>query len=234
MSPDLPPPDPAETAPRRRKPGPRPRVSRQQIARAALQIGLDAATIKALAAHLGMDHSSLYRHVRSRDEIVEAAADLAIEGLDWNPEDPTGWREMLERLTAALWTLYERHPGLANAFRDLEVVPETGLRAFARAVERLEELGLASDDAAVAVETLVDALTDCFIGWQRIHRRGGDGQSMADRAAPRWQAMAEAEPAHQQPIAEMVGIMQGDGWLWWLRRQRLIFAGIASLLTPSD
>jgi len=68
------------------QPAPRPPATGYP-ATAALEIGLDAVTIKAVAAHLGLDHSSLYRHVRSRDEIA-AAAGLAVAELDWRSPDP--------------------------------------------------------------------------------------------------------------------------------------------------
>jgi len=228
-------PRPETPQPPRRKPGPRPRVTPEDIARAALEIGLDTVTIKAVAAKLGLDHSSLYRHVRSRDDIVAAAADLAVAELDWRSPDPaTGgdWRAMLERLADALWALYERHPGLAVAFREMEVTPPTGIRSFAEAVACLQACGFRLEDAMLAVDTLVDALTECFTGWQRFSRPGPDGRSLADAMAGHWQEAALSDRDHAEQINAMAAIMRGSPRDWWLRRQRLILAGIGSLKAP--
>jgi AcrR family transcriptional regulator len=214
--------------PTRIKPGPRPRVTREDIARAALELGLDAATVKAVAAHLGMDHSSLYRHVKSRDEIIAAAADLAVAELDWRT--PGGdWRGLLEKLCDALWSLYERHPGLATAFREMEVMPPAGIRCFAEAVAQLQAEGFGLEDAVLALDTLVDALTDCFTGWQRFTRPGFDGQSLADVMTARWEHAALADATHAAQIKSMVSVMRGTARDWWLKRQRLILNGIAGL-----
>ena len=206
-------------------------MKREDIARAALDIGLDAATIKAVAAHLGMDHSSLYRHVKSRDEIIAAAADLAVAELDWRA--PEGdWQARLERLSDALWSLYERHPGLAVAFREMEVMPPAGIRGFAEAVAQLQTEGFRLEDAILAVDTLVDALTDCFIGWQRFARPGFDGASLADAMAVHWEKAALSDVEHASQIRGMIAVMRGSPREWWLKRQRLILDGIGCLKGP--
>ena len=216
--------------PARKRPGPRPRISREGVARAALEIGLEAVTLKALAAHLGVDHSSLYRHVRSRDEIIAAAADLAVSELDWRGPQGSDWRAMLERLADALWSLYERHPGLAAAFREMEVMPEAGITVFAEVVAALQRDGFDLTDAILSVDTLIDALTDCFTGWQRFTRAGPQGgQSLADRMTAKVEDAAIADASHAEQLGGMIGIMQGGPRDWWLKRQGLILAGIASL-----
>ncbi|MBL3584729.1 TetR/AcrR family transcriptional regulator C-terminal domain-containing protein [Rhodovulum sulfidophilum] len=223
----------ASPAPRRRgrKPGPRPRLSRAAIARAALDIGLDTVTLKALAAHLGADHSSLYRHVKSRADIVSAAADLALSELDWyRPED--GWHEMLDRLCTALWDLFERHPGLAAAYRDMEITPAEGIHTFADAVAHLQRCGFRLEDAIIAVDTLVDGLTDCFSGWHRMTRPGAGGQSLAGILATRLQSASVAAPDHAPQIEGMISAMEAGPRAWWDKRKVLILAGIEALCVP--
>ena len=74
------------------------RVSRRSIAEAALEVGLSTLTLTSLAHRLGVDHSTLYRHVASRDDIVLLACDTAIARMDWPvvPDAPvagTGTRD---------------------------------------------------------------------------------------------------------------------------------------------
>ncbi|NED67083.1 helix-turn-helix transcriptional regulator, partial [Streptomyces sp. SID10244] len=84
--------------------GPRPTLSVRDIGVAAVAIadehGVEAASMKAIAATLGLTTMSLYRYVDSKDDVVEVMVDTA-----YGPADPgltsTGtWRE---RLTA--WAL---------------------------------------------------------------------------------------------------------------------------------
>ena len=57
------------------------RVSRRLIAEAALEVGLSTLTLTSLANRLGVDHSTLYRHVASRDDIVAAHAEGTVQRL---------------------------------------------------------------------------------------------------------------------------------------------------------
>lgn len=224
------PPDSSASPPKtpRKRPGPRPRLSREAIARAALEIGLESATVTAVAARLEADHSSLYRHVKSRAEILFIAIDLAVEEMDWRAP-PGDWRVLLERLAEAMWGLYEAHPGLAAALREVEATPPSVLRGFSEAVARLQEEGFSLEDAALAVDTLVDGLTGCFVDWSRLNLPDQRGGKQIDVLARQWEAAAAEEGAHAAQIMTMVAVMRGDPRAWWLRRQALILAGIATL-----
>ncbi len=57
---------------------------------------------------------SLYRHVRSKDELVVFMIDAAFaSGLRLPDKRPRGWRRRLELSTRALWALFRRRPWLA-------------------------------------------------------------------------------------------------------------------------
>ena len=77
-----------------------PRVTPAQIAEAALAIGLDRATIRNVAAHLGMSVPGLYHHVGTREELVAMAAAHSLGALEL-PRDRGGplatWLEEYSR-----------------------------------------------------------------------------------------------------------------------------------------
>jgi len=54
-----------------------PRISREQIAEAAVEIGLGELTLRAVAERLGVSIPALYHHVESKDELVRLAAEHA-------------------------------------------------------------------------------------------------------------------------------------------------------------
>lgn len=69
-----------------RRVGRPPRVDSAQIAEAALAIGLEHATIRNVAEHLGMSVPGLYHHVRTREDLVAMAAAHSLSTLEL-PED---------------------------------------------------------------------------------------------------------------------------------------------------
>ena len=105
--------EPVERTPR----GPVPEYSRAQLAAAAIAIadasGLAATSMRKVAAAVGAAPASLYRYVRSRDDLVALMADAAMTELDL-PREPsgTGWRADVLVVAHRLRDLYRRHPWL--------------------------------------------------------------------------------------------------------------------------
>lgn len=91
--------------------------TRERIVRAATEIadveGLAALTMRRVATELGVATMSLYRHVRSKEELVALMADAAFAE-ERLPEPPDGWRATLKVAATTQWRLYGRHPWLAQ------------------------------------------------------------------------------------------------------------------------
>ncbi|WP_073033752.1 TetR/AcrR family transcriptional regulator [Roseovarius pacificus] len=225
--------DASKTESRRRGRGRPARLSREQIAGAALEVGLDKATVTALAAHLGVDHSSLYRHVRNRDAIVALAAEMAIAELDWRSPTGADWRVELIKLTDAIWELYQRHPGLAEAFRTMEIMPQSGIRAFAEAVSRLQAHGFLLEDAVLAIDTLVDLVGDCFLGWHALGQADRQQGTRMEAMVAQWRREACALPDHAEQIGGMITVMQGGARPWWERKRDLVLDGLQQRYSPT-
>lgn len=83
--------------------GRRPVLSRQRIVEAAIAIGFEGLTVRALAGRLGVAHSALYRWVRSRDELLDLVSDALLERVTPEPEEEaTDWRAWLADLAWAI------------------------------------------------------------------------------------------------------------------------------------
>jgi DNA-binding transcriptional regulator YhcF (GntR family) len=93
-------------------------LTREQVVRAAIDIadaeGLDALSMRGVAARLGVATMSTYRHVTSKDQLIILMADAAFGELGYEPPHPTGWRPLLERAARTMWALHRRHPWLAH------------------------------------------------------------------------------------------------------------------------
>src|SRR5207244_3519397 len=108
-----PPPQPRNAGPRA-SPG---ELSRDRIVRAAIGIadteGLAALSMRRVATSLDAATMSLYRHVRSRDELVLFMIDSAIGQEPFPPAPPRTWRAGLETAARMQWRAFTEHPWLA-------------------------------------------------------------------------------------------------------------------------
>ncbi|MGC5013017.1 TetR/AcrR family transcriptional regulator [Streptosporangium sp. DT93] len=72
--------------------------------------GLDALSMRRVAAELGAGTMSLYRYVPGKDALVELMVD-AVFGESPHPATPAGdWRARLEAAARREWAMYSRHP----------------------------------------------------------------------------------------------------------------------------
>jgi AcrR family transcriptional regulator len=180
--------------------------------------------MKTVAKRLGVDHSSLYRHVRSREELVLAAAEQAIEALEWRAAD-ADWRLTLETLALAVWRLYQRHPGLAEALRRLETLPPSGLRAFAEAAGRLEACHFRRETAILVLDSIMDMTLDSAVGWRRLSRSAAGEPSLAERMGRDWTALAGGTPEARDQIEAITRVLTGDPETWWREKLALLLDG---------
>ncbi|MEO3923494.1 GntR family transcriptional regulator [Micromonosporaceae bacterium B7E4] len=116
-------PEPAPARPRRRTESPAPRpaeteLTRERVVRAALDIadteGLEALSMRGVAARLGVATMSPYRYVHSKEELVLLMADAAYGERGYPDPAPEDWRDRLELGARTLWALHRRHPWLAQ------------------------------------------------------------------------------------------------------------------------
>lgn len=213
----------------RRNAGRPPRVNRATIAEAALRIGLDRATLVLIGRELGVDHSSLYRHVRSRDDLMAAAVDQVLAGISWLRDEEEDWRAYLVRIAEAVWTVYETHPGVAETIRELDVMPPSVIRAFVAICGELRTAGFSAPDAVLAVDSVMDMTIDSAVGWRRLMAHTAGGASVADRMRQALER-AFADQANWEEFARlMAGALTGSPKAWWRRKLDLTLAGAAAL-----
>ncbi|MER5968924.1 GntR family transcriptional regulator [Streptomyces sp. NPDC002055] len=97
---------------------PEPELALDRIVRAAIDIadaeGLSALSMRGVATRLGVAVMSLYRYVPSKDDLVLHMADAAFGEESYPDDPPEGWRARVELGARTFWTLYRRHPWLAQ------------------------------------------------------------------------------------------------------------------------
>jgi AcrR family transcriptional regulator len=101
--------------------GPKPAYSRAQITEAAVRIadaeGLEAATMRRIAAEIGAGTMSLYRYVPSRDDLIDLMADRLMGEIDVEGLPSGDWRADLTRYADGLRAMWLRHPWIATVHR---------------------------------------------------------------------------------------------------------------------
>ncbi|MFD7654371.1 TetR/AcrR family transcriptional regulator C-terminal domain-containing protein [Actinosynnema sp. NPDC059797] len=94
---------------------PRPKsLTTTALAAAALAVvdrdGLDALSMRAVAAELGMGTMSLYRYVADREELEALAAELVLSTVDTSPPRRASWDEQVAVLVERLRAAVGEHP----------------------------------------------------------------------------------------------------------------------------
>jgi AcrR family transcriptional regulator len=165
--------------PERQGRGPRPAYSRAQITEAAVRIadaeGLEAASMRRIAADLGTGAMSLYRYVPSRDDLIELMVDhvLLETGI---PERPSGdWRADLTLIAENTRRVWRAHPWLAALWRPRATFGPNRLRLLEFAFGALD-VGIPIDEIFVLLDMLngyVERVVRGEIEWSRETRQSG-------------------------------------------------------------
>jgi len=98
---------------------PQPRLSRDLIAEAALELAATAGaadlSFRALGRKLGVDHTAVYRHFPNKEALMATLVDRLIARVgSLLPDDPNeGWREFLETGAIIFHDVFLEHPSLA-------------------------------------------------------------------------------------------------------------------------
>ena len=92
---------------------PRAPLTRARVLEAALdladRIGIEAFTIRKLAAELDVKPMALYHHVANKEAILDGIVDLVFEQIELPPDD-LGWRAAVRVRCCSARTVLQRHP----------------------------------------------------------------------------------------------------------------------------
>jgi TetR/AcrR family transcriptional regulator, tetracycline repressor protein len=155
-----------ERSPRQRTP--RGTVNRERVVGAALRAieggRYESMTIRSIAAELGVAPMTIYRHVRSRDELLDDVADVVL-ARNWRPKtDHEDWRPWLVGATTRFRQILADYPAVLNVYLRH---PVDSPAAIARMQEMIAHLISAGFDERGAVEAYA-ALHTYTIGFAAL------------------------------------------------------------------
>lgn len=152
------------------RPGPKPRLTRQEIVEAAVAVGVDRLSVGAVAEHLGVAPGTLYRYVDGLTEIASAAVALVLARTPL-PDPGRGWRAFLE---AEAGLAFDLLLGCSGLIRDLDadLAAVAGDRA-GRIVATLQHAGFGPTAAVRVTDAVLDTVADGIRQTRWV--RGPDG-----------------------------------------------------------
>jgi AcrR family transcriptional regulator len=95
----------------------RARLGRESIVAAGLELAATSAnptiSVRELGTQLGADPTAIYRHFRSKEQLMEALLDeLTLRSVAAVTADRREWRERLRQLSSATLMHYSAHPAI--------------------------------------------------------------------------------------------------------------------------
>ncbi|MFI9766978.1 TetR/AcrR family transcriptional regulator [Streptomyces sp. NPDC052415] len=178
--------------------GPKPALTLDQIVEAAVRVadgeGLEAVSMRRVAAELGTGTMSLYRYVPGKGELLDLMLDR-VQRPSENPADlgDGSWRSALEALGRATLGLYRRHPWLLQVNQSRPLLGPSALDGMEKILARLKPMGL-SDPETVSAIIMIDGYVVGAARTQLYQQEAERRTGLTD--AEFWQA--------QTPILEKV------------------------------
>jgi AcrR family transcriptional regulator len=125
-------------------------LDRDRIVDAALALGdkegLEAVTFRRLATELGVSPMALYRHLRSKDELLDAIADRALEAVGAAPAKGR-WADRLGAQLRAHRAVLIQHPAALDVLTTRTPITPNTLRASEALIAILRSAGFELADA---------------------------------------------------------------------------------------
>ncbi|WP_432923983.1 TetR/AcrR family transcriptional regulator [Microbispora sp. CA-135349] len=223
--------------------GPRPSFSRAALAQVAIGIadaeGLEAISMRRLAADLGAGTMSLYRYVTGKDEVFDLMLDTVVR--EYLPEDrppPDDWADGLRLLAWQARRTMLRHPWLAPLAAGRVQVGPNSARLTETALGMLDGLGLSVDEMLAlvgAVFAYVNGYVQSELAEGEALRRSG--LTLAERLAQHLSYIQSLIATGGYPMLERVTKEGGrqytaadDRFAYGLDR---LLDGIAAALPPA-
>lgn len=137
--------------------GPQPSQDRETIARIAIEIadreGIEAASMRRIAAEIGSGTSSLYRYFARKDDLINLMVDGALGPGDFTP---TGdWRDDFGAMGRAMRASFLAHRWLVTVLAGRPTLGPNRLNRLEQALGLFEDRGLSARERLVLIDTLV-------------------------------------------------------------------------------
>jgi AcrR family transcriptional regulator len=165
--------------------GPKPELSVDAIVETAVRVadaeGLDAVSMARVAKELGFTTMSLYRHVTSKDELLQLMWNASAQGAEKLVLDGDGWRDRLRQWALIQREMMDRHPWITQMPMAAPPLAPNSLTFVERGLETLEGTGLTDPDKI----RVIGLLSSYALSEGRMAHDAARAAGRPPRAAPR-------------------------------------------------
>jgi len=137
-----------------------PRISRQMIAEAAHEVGLEGLTLRAVADRLGVSIAALYHHVSGKDELLRLAAEHSASRMPLPRDRGQHWATWLYEWAAYNRDAFVSEPALLGQYLDGAITSES----IARRVEGVLDLLVRQGFSIIEASTAYDLVSSLGLG----------------------------------------------------------------------
>jgi TetR/AcrR family tetracycline transcriptional repressor len=138
----------------------RPQLTREHVVAEALTIiaedGVQALTMRTLAARLGVVPGALYHHVRNKQQLQDLVLDGVLAEVDCHLDPSQPWTERIKLLAYRLREVLEDHPGVAAILKTRDPLGPHSLALAEAFLAPLQAAGFGDREAGLAFFLLVD------------------------------------------------------------------------------
>jgi len=138
----------------------RPQLTRERVVAEALTViaedGVQALTMRTLAARLGVVPGALYRHVRNKEQLQDLVLDGVLAEVDYGVDPSMPWGERIKLLAHRLRTVLEDHPGVAGLLKTRDPLGPHSLALAEAFLAPLHAAGFPDREAGLAFFLVVD------------------------------------------------------------------------------
>lgn len=194
----------------------KPALSEDAILGVAMRIlrdeGLDAVTMRRLAAELDTGPASLYVYVSGREALRAAMLERVAGEIPVTAPDPKRWREQLHALMNGMVAAFNAHPGIATVALANPPTGERTLLVAENLIGLLRAGGIRDQDAAWAADILPLIGTASAIEADVYRARGDEAETEEELVARLSSAFASLPPERFPNITAIAPLMvSGDG-----------------------
>ena len=181
-------------------------LTRQEIVRSALAVadseGLEAVTLRRIAADYGVTHMALYWHFRNKEQLLDGIAEYLFAQIQLPPaadsegcgESAEPWDRRLFSALSAMLAVLRPHPAAAQLAPARVLSSDAGLRITEHVLGILREAGFAGEQSAVIATQLLVSVIALVTGHPGPSRRD-DPQGYAAAVRTRTAVLTALDPA---------------------------------------
>jgi len=138
----------------------RPQLTRERVVAEALAViaeeGVQALTMRTLAARLGVVPGALYHHVRNKQQLQDLVLDGVLAEVDFHLDHTQPWTQQITVLAQRLRAVLEDHPGVAALLKTRDPLGPHSLALAEAFLMPLQAAGFPDREAGLAFFLVVD------------------------------------------------------------------------------